>query len=172
MRNWKIIIMPIITGISIFVAYFIFFGNPLIYFNIEKEYWNAGFTLPNIQAIFLLNGWFTNEPWKFLNFEIPRPLWLIRNYLFFIFYFIGDYLLLKSNLKNGKFLFLYSLLVEIPLLFINGVPVISIPRLLLPAFPIFYGYARLSKNIVYLYEIISIILIPIITIWQMTAFFS
>jgi len=172
MKNWKIIIMPILTGIGIFIAYFIFFGNPFIYFNIEKEYWNAGFTLPNVQAMFLLNGWFTSEPWKFLNFEIPRPLWLIRNYLFFIFYFLGDYFLLKSNLKNRKFLFLYSLLVEMPLLFINGVPAISIPRLLLPAFPIFYGYASLRKNIIYLYAIISIFLIPIITIWQMTAFFS
>ncbi len=172
LKKWNIIILPILTGMAILLAYFIFFGNPFIYFNIEKEYWDAGFTLPNIQTMFLLNGWFTREPWKFLDFEIPRQLWLIRNYLFLIFYFFGDYLLFKSNLKNKKFLLLYSLLVEIPLLFINGVPAISIPRLLLPAFPIFYGYACLNKNIIYLYAIISIILIPIVTIWQMTAFFS
>jgi hypothetical protein len=78
--------------------------------------------------------------------HLAPAYWLVRNLIFEIFYLAGAVLILKTQNKNRIFLFVYSLCAIIPLLFVTGTPAISIPRLLLPAFPVFFGYTALMKK--------------------------
>ena len=69
--------------------------------------------------------------------------WAVRNLLFEVFFFLGVFLL--SRVKGYPWrwpLVGYSLVVSLPLLFIEGTPVYSIPRLLLAGFPIFIEYSE------------------------------
>ena len=77
----------------------------------------------------LMDGWFTSEPWKVFGIHLAPAYWLVRNFLFEIFYVAGAILLLRTQNKHRIFLFAYSLLAIIPLLFVTGTPAISIPRL-------------------------------------------
>lgn len=97
----------------------------------------------------------------------------MRNYAFFTFYLVGTYLLYLKT--RNKFLTAYSLSVIIPLFFIHGIPLFSIPRLLLPAFPALLGYTDFvfkRKAFTLAYVVISFILLIVFTEWQLLAFFS
>jgi hypothetical protein len=157
--------IPLIVGFLIFAGYYLATGDPFLYFTIEKIVWGVKFVLPQEQFEWLLNGWFTIQPWKFLSFRISPWIWLVRNLIFFVFYFILVSLLFKMK---EYFYGIYSLSMILPLLFIVGTPAISIPRLLLAAFPAFYAF----KGKYSYYIAGSLVSLIIITIWQFTAFFS
>ncbi|QIW23927.1 hypothetical protein EWF20_07030 [Sulfolobus sp. S-194] len=167
----KFVIIPLIFGFSILSWYYVSTGNPFYYFELERSYWGVKFVAPLAQANWLMSGWFTTQHWTILSLEL-RPIdWLIRNLCFEIFFIILTLMLLRLKDKDKLFYLIYSLSVIIPLFFIVGTPVISIPRLLLAAFPSFYSL-KINKIWLLIYVITSAALTPLFTFWQIYAFFS
>jgi len=167
-------IPPLVVGGIILIAFWIFTGSPLTFFSVENEYWYAYFTTPWCQAEWILNCYD-----HFINtffapcFHLSPLIYLLRNYAFLAFYITGTILFYKKY-KN-VFLTLYSLSIILPLFFIHGVPSISLPRLLLPAFPSLLGYVDIIfKRNAYtvIYIIISFFLTFFFTEWQVLAFFA
>ncbi|WP_206346105.1 hypothetical protein [Sulfolobus sp. S-194] len=167
----KFIIIPLFSGFSIFAWYYISTGTPFYYFEIEKNTWGVKFTTPISQANWLLHGWFTTQDWTILSIKLTPIDWLIRNLCFEIFFVILTINLVRLKDNNKWLYFTYSILVIIPLLFIIGTPAISIPRILLSAFPAFYSL-RIEGIWIILYVVISIILTSLFTLWQIYAFFA
>ncbi len=145
-KNIVFYIAPIAAGILVLLWFKLKTDNFMAYFSLETEGWREHFGTPFSQAKWLINGWFTNEPWKIFGIRLAPAYWLVRNLIFEIFYLAGAFLILKTQNKHRMFLFIYSLCAIIPLLFVTGTPAISIPRLLLPAFPIFFGYTALMRK--------------------------
>jgi hypothetical protein len=100
--------------------------------------------------------------------------WLVRNILFEVFYIFGAFYLFKTKNENRVFLAVYSLIATIPLLFMTGTPLLSIPRLLLPAFPVFFGYSELLKKRTHalIYSGVCVIMAAFIAIMQTYSFFA
>ena len=95
--------------------------------------------------------------------------------IFEVFYLFGAfYLLLRTKLQHKIFLFAYSLSVIVPLFFVLGLAAMSIPRLLLPAFPIFISYSLIMKKTDYyiVYIVLCLALAGAISAIQYFAFFS
>jgi hypothetical protein len=163
-------ILPIIALSLIGFWYYINLGSPFAYFYLERKYWDVSIVTPYDQALWILNGWFTSQDWEFMGIRVTPEVWLIRNIIMEIFYLIGLFYIYKID----KSYFMYSLCIILPLFFVKGTVAISIPRLLLQAFPIFLSYSNIIKTNLGLiiYIGISIILIPIITLWHIQAFFS
>lgn len=158
-------------GGAIIVAFWVFTGSPFTFFDVERKYWDAYFANPICQAKWVLNHDFSLHifPW----FQLSPLVYLVRNYLFVTFYILGAILLYKRT--RNFFLTAYSLSVIIPLLFLNGWPSFSLPRLLLPAFPSLLGYADLvfkRKVFFLLYFSISLFLTFFFTRWQALGFFA
>ena len=145
-KNLVFYIAPAAAGILVLLWFKIKTDNFMAYFSLETEGWREHFGTPFSQAKWLINGWFTNESWKIFGMHLAPAYWLVRNLIFEIFYLAGAVLILKTQNKHRIFLFVYSLCAIIPLLFVTGTPAISIPRLLLPAFPVFFGYTALMEK--------------------------
>lgn len=139
-------IAPLVAGVLILLWFKLRTGNFLTYFSLENNIWGAHFSTPLAQAKWLMDGWFSAQSWEVFGMQLPPAYWLVRNLLFEGFYLVGAFYLLLTPNKHRIFLFLYSLSAIIPLLLVIGTPAISIPRLLLPAFPAFLGYAMLLKK--------------------------
>jgi hypothetical protein len=145
-KNLVFYIAPFIAGVLVLLWFKLKTDDYLAYFSLESAGWREHFGTPFSQIGWLMNGWFTAQSWKVFGFQLAPVYWLIRNLFFEIFYLAGAVLLLRTQNKHRMFLFVYSLLAIIPLLFVTGTPAISIPRLLLPAFPVFLGYKGLLKK--------------------------
>lgn len=126
------------------------------------------------QMKWILNGWLTSQPWEIFGFSLPPTYWLARNLLFEVFYLVGAFLILKTSDKHKVFLFVYTLVAIIPLLLMTGTPAISIPRLLLPAFPVFYAYATVMKREKYylVYLVLCLVLAAWVSVSQTYSFFA
>ncbi|MDH2899385.1 MAG: hypothetical protein PXY39_00265 [archaeon] len=198
LANLAVFLVPlIITGIGILAFYAVSTGNMFTYLKLESEYWGAEFVSPLTQAAWILNtngqGWFTNQGWTVLGVRLYPAYWLIRNTLFQLFYIIGAVLLIKTKVSlnspqnepsaspsvgrgsDANLLFcIFSFLVIVPLFFIDGTPSVSIPRLLLPAFPIFLAYSdRISrKKLLDVYVFASLVITIWVTLSFMEAFFA
>ena len=199
MRNLLVFLIPlIVVGAGILAFYQIETGNMFSYFVLESTYWGATIVTPVAQAAWILNtngqGWFTNQGWTVLSVRIYPIYWLVRNVIFEAFYAIGAACILKSNsighsspngiaTSSGNIVedpdirllfFIFSALVLVPLLFIGGTPSVSIPRLLLPAFPIFFAYStRIGKgNWFVVYVVLSLAVTSWATYSFMEAFFA
>jgi len=159
LRNLLFYALPLVTGWLILLWFKIATGDYLGFFRLESP-WGLGFANPLAQAYYLLcpsgQGSFTCQPWAVSGVLLTPAYWLVRNLLFEAFYLFGAFCLLKTELKYRVFLFAYCLSVLIPLLFLVGFPALSIPRLLLPAFPVFVGYSTLLKG--KRYDIIYLVL--------------
>ena len=166
--------LPLVSGVLILVWFKITTGNFLTYFSIEKAVWGEGITSPWGQVKWILNGWFTSQPLDLLGLRLPPVYWLVRNILFQMFYLVGAFLILKTSSQHKGFLFLYALVAIVPLLFMTGTPAISVPRLLLPAFPVFYAYATVMKRREHyaVYAVLSFIVAAWVTISQTYSFFA
>ncbi len=167
----KFVIIPLLTGFSIFAWYYMFTGNPFYYFKLEKDIWGVKFVTPIYQVNWLLHGWFTTQDWTILSLHLTPIDWLIRNLVFEIFFIILTINIIRLKDDNKWLYFAYSLLAIVPLLFIIGTPAISIPRVLLSAFPVFYSL-KIKGIWLIIYILISIILTPLFVMWQIYAFFS
>lgn len=171
-------ILPVATGIIILLWFKIETGNYYYFFQAEKA-WQVGFGTPIEQALYLLcptgKGTFTCEAWSIRGVILKPVYWLIRNLIFEVFYLFGAfYLLLKTKIEQRLFLFIYSLSVIIPLFFVLGFAAMSIPRLLLPAFPIFAAYSALMNKSKYvdLYTVLCFAIAATISVIQYFAIFS
>ena len=164
------------------IAAFFFFetGSLWTFFSVEKNAgWDVGVVTPLAQDRFLLNGWFTGFHWTVMGIYLPPIYWPLRNLAFEAFYVAGVVLLLlmirKNRISDGFFLAGFTLSVMIPLFFLGGVAAGSIPRLLLPAFPIFLGYSRgllNGKNSIIVYCALCIAIAPLIALVQLDALFA
>lgn len=126
--------LPLLAGALIFYLFQTVAGSYTFYFTVESEHWHMVLGTPWDQVSYLLQR-ATVEYW-------PLPgSWVTRNLPFEAFYFVGAFLLLKTGVDNRVFLSVFSLSAILPLLFIQGGPAEAIPRLLLPAFPVFAAYA-------------------------------
>ncbi|BCU68064.1 hypothetical protein HS7_15010 [Sulfolobales archaeon HS-7] len=167
----KFVILPLITGAGIFFWYYRVTGTPFYYFEVEKAVWGVMFTNPIYQDVWLMNGWFTTQPWAILGVRLYPLEWLVRNVLFELFILILILYFIRSTIPEKYFYLTYSLLAFLPLLLVIGTPAISIPRLLLAAFPAFYNL-KIGKWQLLLYVAICATLIPLVTLWQLYSFFS
>ncbi|MBB5254457.1 hypothetical protein D1869_05700 [Sulfurisphaera ohwakuensis] len=167
----KFIIIPLVSGFVILIWYYLSTGNPFYYFELERNIWGVKFVTPLAQVNWIMNGWFTTQHWTILSFELKPIDWLIRNLSFEIFFIILTIMLLRLKDKDKLFYLIYSLSVMIPLFFIIGTPAISIPRLLLAAFPSFHSL-KIDRTWLLIYVITSATLTPLFTFWQIYAFFS
>jgi hypothetical protein len=140
--------------------------------------WQVGFATPLGQVAYLLcptgQGSFTCQDWKFFVFPMPPSYWVLRNLLFVAFYMVGTVYLLKSDAELRRFLAVYCFSVAVPLLFLVGTPALSLPRLLLPAFPAFLGIQGILKGQRWTstYLVICLALTALISITQYSSFFS
>ncbi len=135
----------VVAALSIVFFYILDTYNAFTYFSLEQSIWGVNVVSPVGQAMWLLNtngqGWFTRQNWGVLGIPLTPSYWLVVNILFEAFMFAGAYLLARSKHPKKWFFVACSLAILFPLLFVEGTPAVSIPRLVLPAFPIFYGYS-------------------------------
>jgi len=161
------LIAILLAGIVIIPWYWINLGSPFVYLTIEAKYWGSGFANPYSQAVWILTGPITKEPWSFLGFTIPTYLWLVRNMIFEAFYVYGT-IKLRNELR------IFSLSIILPDFFLTGVASLSIPRFLLQDFVVFSNFGKIinteTKTLIYLS--LCFIVEYVITLWQMQAFFS
>ncbi|MCL4345717.1 MAG: hypothetical protein M1375_04200 [Candidatus Thermoplasmatota archaeon] len=166
LKRWWTFIFPATVGIIAVLLFWHYDGSPFMYFTIEKKYWGVFFGTPIIQEGSIMSS--------YLHYGIPSIIFLVRNYAFMSIFFVGTYLLSRSEYTHRFFLTLYCLSIEIPLMFVVGVPEFSIPRLLLPAFPALFPYASYIKKdrFFIFYIIIGTLFGVIFTIWQFRSFFA
>ncbi len=176
-KNLVFYFIPAVVGTLILVYFQIRLGDFWKFFAIERVIWNVQFSNPVSQIAWLLDAgktWFNNEIYQIFSVRLVTGYWLGRNIVFEIFYLFGAFYLFKRKKENGVFLGVYSLIAIIPLLFMTGTPVLSIPRLLMPAFPVFFGYSMLMKKGWHylVYSGVCVILAAFIAIIQTYSFFA
>jgi hypothetical protein len=172
-------LLPVaVSGLCIALFYVVETGSLWTFFNVEKNAgWDVTLVTPVEQVIFLLHGWFTGFHWTVMGVHLPPIYWVLRNVAFEAFYIAGVALLLKyrSQIRHSLFLAGLALSVMTPLFFLGGVAAASVPRLLLPAFPIFFGYsAGLFKGnrSTAIYCAACLLIAPLIALVQLDALFS
>ncbi len=170
------VIAPVIIGTIAILAWFKHSaGTYTVYFEAEK-YWAAGMGTPIDQIKWLEEGPIL---WQFGTLRgIPTPplIYIVRNYLFLLLPLIGGIIgLYRKDSNITGFEMSYSLLNNIILFTITGVPSISIPRLLAPSFPLLvpiYKIAYRSKLALAILLVGSFSAIAVSTLWHVESFFS
>jgi hypothetical protein len=167
-RTALFFVLPALTGLLILIWLQFASGSYMIFFTIESTHWQVSFATPYQQVIWLLQK--GNDSLGFWPF--PGG-WLTRNLPFEVFYVFGALYLIRLESENHMFLAVYSFSVVLPLFFVIGGPVLSIPRLLLPAFPVFITYASLIRGrYAWLYGVACLSLAVWVTMSQMLFFFA
>jgi hypothetical protein len=131
--------LPLLSGGLLLLWFQFSAGNFLEYFRVEAANWHVGFTSPWTQAV----TYYYKEMTGFWPFP---GNWTTRNAPFEAFYIVGAILLLRSKADGSRFLSAFSFSLIVPLFFFFGGPAESIPRLLLPAFPVFLAYSYIIKG--------------------------
>jgi hypothetical protein len=158
--------LPLLSGVLVLLWFRFSTGNFLEYFKVEAENWKVGFTFPWTQALF----YYTKEMTG--SWPIPGN-WTTRNLPFEVFYIVGAVLLYRGKAEGSRFLSAFSFSVIAPLFFIFGGPAESIPRLLLPAFPVFLAYSQIIKGKrLWLYVIACLLLTWWVATQQALYFFA
>lgn len=150
-RDLLALSLPVIlTGLCILTAYQLETGSPFTFFSVERFYWGVSFSDPVSQIRWLFTsyspGSFVGSYWLILGVRLASAYWLLRNLAFEAFLFVGIFLLTRTIGPRRWLLILYCLSLSIPLLWVVGTPVYSLPRLMLPAFPFVAGYSRLVTS--------------------------
>jgi hypothetical protein len=178
LRNLLFYVAPLATGLALILWFKHATGQYFPLVQLEKP-WDVGFGTPLQQAEYLLcpagHGSFTCESWAVDGVVLRPAYWLVRNLLFEAYYIYGAlYLVLRTKLEHRVFLSAYSLTVIVPLLFMLGTPALSIPRLLLPAFPVFVSYAERIKGRWQLsvYVVVCLVLAGVISLIEYFALFA
>ena len=176
-RNLLFYCLPLVTGALILLWLKLETGA---YFDLVKleSPWGTKLVNPLTQAYYLLcsnsTGSYTCQPWAADGLRLTPPYWLVRNIYFETFYLAGALYLLKTSVKHRVFLCVYCLSVTLPLLFWTGFVALSIPRLLLPAFPVFLSYSTILKGrkLEITYIVVCIGLAGLFSVFQFLAYFS
>lgn len=142
----SLMLPAVACGLVILAFYWGSTGNPLEFFSLERDYWGVLPTNPVGQVVWLFQGTgagsFVAMIWNVNGLLISSAYWAVRNVVFEAFTFFGIFLLARMKSYRYRWpMVAYSLSVSVPLLFVQGTPVYSIPRLLLAAFPAFLGYS-------------------------------
>ncbi len=172
-------VLPVAAiAISIAAFFLVETASLWTFFNVEKNAgWDVTIVTPVEQLQFLLHGWFTGFHWTVMGTYLPPIYWVIRNIAFEAFYVAGVVLLLmkRNRVPDRWFLAGLALSIMTPLFFLNGVAAASIPRLLLPAFPVFFGYSagllRGNRSLA-LYCVLCLVIAPLVALIQLDALFS
>ncbi|MDA4123165.1 MAG: hypothetical protein OK456_08315 [Thaumarchaeota archaeon] len=170
----------LVAGAAVLVVYQVATGDPFTFFKLERAYWDVALTTPVGQVQWIFNGSgpgsFTDITWYVFGVRFNSLYWVLRNALFEAFFLAGIYMLAKMRGLPQRWLLVgYSTLFTIPLLFVQGTPVYSVPRLLLAAFPVFYGYSArvLNRNwVLALYVVASLVAACWVLISFTFAFFA
>ncbi len=169
--------LPLVTGALIVLWLRAETGAYLDLIRLEAP-WGVKLANPLTQAYYLLcvnsPGSYTCQPWAADGLRLTPPYWLVRNICFEAFYLFGALYLLKTGAKHRVFLCVYCLSVTLPLLFWVGFVALSVPRLLLPAFPVFLSYSVLlrGRKLEVTYVVLCIGLAGLFSVFQYLAFFS
>jgi len=167
--RWKTLLffaLPALTGVLILGWLQKTVGSYTFFFTVESLRWHVAIGYPWDQAAWLLQR--DAVPfWPFAG------TWVTRNLPFEAFYVIGAALLLKARRGDRVFLSVFSFSAILPLFFVLGGPGEAIPRLLLPAFPIFAAYAdRFGRRLLPGYAIVCLLLAVWAATSQTLGFFS
>jgi len=167
--RWKALVfyvLPLVTGALILSWFEASSHSYWIYFTVERLNWHVSLSTPWNQVLWLL-------PRKIgALWPIPGS-WETRNLPFEVFYIYGAVRLIRMRERDSIFLGIFSFSVILPLFFIIGGPAESIPRLLLPAFPIFVYYATVIRGrYLWAYVAACIALTVWIAAFQTLYFFS
>ncbi len=144
-------------------------GSPWVYFDIEKQ-WDAKMRGPVAQIKWMMNSWFTNQPWRIRDFHLRGIHWVVHSWAFLLTYTAGLLILLKEKRVKE---FLFSAPFVILQYLVTGVPSISTPRLLLPAVPAWTVLGEKMNRVIF--SIIALILLIstyYVGLWHMQAFFG
>lgn len=176
-RNLLFYCAPLATGILLLLWFKLETGQYFPLLQLEQP-WSVAFGSPIAQAQYLLcqggTGSFTCQAWAVDGIALKPITWVVRNVRFEAFYLYGAFYLLKTKLEHRVFLFAYCLSVILPLFFLLGVPAMSVPRLLLPAFPVFIGNVVVIEKIKIptVYVVLACyILAAVISVIEFFAFF-
>jgi hypothetical protein len=151
LRAYAGVLVPVVlAGISVLVAYQITTGSPLTFFQLERILWGVKLRNPVAQVRWMLtrneSGSIANKFYVLLGLDLTSTYWVVRNLLFEAFLIGGIFLLTRIEDPRKWLYVIYSATLAIPLFFVVGTPVYSIPRLMLSAFPIFIGYSVLLRK--------------------------
>jgi len=158
------------AGLVSALLFYLTAGNPLAYLEVEGG-WDAKIVGPIDSLNWLLTrNWFTKQDWRVMSLHISPELWALRHLLFLGLYFLGLALLIKGK-RDVEFW--YSLPTVLLQASIRGVPLISTPRLLLPAVPAWGALGqRLEGKGLALAVALMLLSTPFITCWHVYAFFA
>jgi hypothetical protein len=167
-KSLAFFVVPVLTGILILYWFHLATGSFFSFFDIERTHWNVSFGTPWEQAAYLLG---TTK--SFVGYWPFPGAWFTRNLPFEAFYVFGAIYILRIKVQERWFLSAYSFLAIAPLFFVIGGPALSIPRLLLPAFPAFVSYASFIKGrYVWVYGATCMIVAVWIVMQQMAFIFA
>ena len=160
--------LPIVTGVLILLWFRLSSGSFFAFFEAEAINWKVKFATPLSQA-----AWLVAKGGRSLGFWPFPGFWFTRNLPFVVFYLFGALYLLRVDVHNKVFLCVFSLSVILPLLFVIGGPALSVPRLMLPAIPVFVTYGSIIKGrYVWVVAAASVALAVWVTASQMLYFFA
>ena len=170
-HHWRTILFFVLPGLAGFLILLWFrfvSGSYTTFLIVEATHWDVSFATPLAQGTWLLGkGSASLGFWPF-----PGG-WLTRNLPFEVFYVFGALYLMRTKIENRVFLTAYSLSAILPLFFVVGGPALSVPRLMLPAFPVFAAYASFIRGrYVWLYATVCLSLTVWVAMSQMLFFFA
>ena len=174
LKRWRkrtviFFILPVLTGVLIFYWFFLSTGSFLAFFTVESTHWGVSFATPWHQISYLLKA----NPIEGPGFWPLPGTWVTRNLPFEAFYVLGALYILRTKSEHRIFLTAYSLSVILPLFFVIGTAAASIPRLMLPAFPIFITYATVIKGrYLWVYCVVCLSLAAWVAMAQTLSFFA
>ena len=159
-------VLPLVTGLLIFSWFEASSRSYWIYFTVERMNWHVTLATPWNQALWLIARRI-GDLW-------PLPgSWETRNLPFEAFYIYGAARLIRMRERDSIFLGVFSFSVILPLFFIIGGPAESIPRLLMPAFPVFVYFAtKIRGRYVWAYAAVCLALTVWIATFQTLNFFA
>jgi hypothetical protein len=146
-RRILLIVLPVLlAGAGVLAAYQLATGDLFTFFKLERLYWAVAPSTPLGQIQWIYSGRgpgsFNGITWDVYGVMLTSTYWVLRNVVFEAFFLFGIYLLTRlKDCPQRWLLVCLSLVFSIPLLFVQGTPVYSIPRLLLAAFPVFFAYS-------------------------------
>lgn len=165
-RTLLFYLLPLLAGGLVLYWFQSAAGSYLYYFTVENVHWHVSLSTPWDQAVWLAQR-------DHVGFWPFPGTWVTRNLPFEAFYAFGALYLLISKLDNRVFLSAYSLSVILPLFFIIGGPAEAIPRLLMPAFPVFAAYAvPIRGRLLWGYAVVCLLLTVWVAMTQTLFFFS
>jgi Gpi18-like mannosyltransferase len=159
-----------VAGAVMAAMHWALLGDPLAYLQAERL-WDSGLSWPILgQARWLLDSWFTREPWELAGRRIEPWMWLARNLAFYTLYGLGVYLLARRRRWDEA---VWSASILLLVVSLTGVPGVSAPRLLVEAFPAVAVLAEGWRgDTLALYLALSSALTLWAALWHLQAFFA